>query len=72
MVVRAMIMVPTGKPGAGRITVGRRPGTMPGPSAKEGTPAVGTTSAEQARTPATARVSRGLPSMALDSGILPE
>jgi len=59
MVVPAVIMLPTGKPGAGRIAAGRRPGRMLGPSAKEGTPAVGTTSAERARAPATARLAEG-------------
>jgi len=54
MVVPAVLMLPTGKPGAGRMTAGRRPGRMPGPSAREGTPAVGTASARRARGPAMA------------------
>jgi hypothetical protein len=58
MVVPAVIMLPTGKLGAGRMTAGRRPGRMPGPSAREGEPAIGTTSAERARAPA-ARVAEG-------------
>ncbi len=55
----AVIMLPTGKLGPVRMTAGRRPGRMPGPGAREGKPAVGTTSAERARAPATARVAEG-------------
>ena len=51
----AVIMLTTGTPGAGRMTAGRRPGRMPGPSAREASPTVGTTSARRARGPATAR-----------------
>jgi len=48
MVVPAVSILPTGKLGVGRMTAGRRPGRMPGPSTREGTPAGGTTSARRA------------------------
>jgi len=50
----AVILLPTGKRRAGGVTAGRRPGTMPGPSAREGKPAGGATFRERARTPTTA------------------
>ena len=52
----ALIIIPAWKPG---VTAGRRPGRMPGPSAREGKPAVGTTPAERAHAPATATVPEG-------------
>ena len=59
---RALIIIAARKPGADRrvgVTAGRRPGRMPGPSTREGKPAVGTPSSERARAPATARVANG-------------
>jgi len=55
MVVPVVIMLPTGKPGAGQITAGRRHHIC------------WTGACTDYR-----KSSRGLPSMALDSGILPE
>ena len=68
----ALVIIPAGKPGAGwsaSFTAGRRPGRMPGPSARDGL------RHDAGRTGAgTGHRSSGrwLPSMALDFGILPE
>jgi hypothetical protein len=58
----ALVIIPSGKPGADwpvRVTAGRRPGRMPGPSTREGKPAVGIRSPEQARAKTTVRVAEG-------------